>query len=66
MATILEFHRPDDAASHFDQPPDGLLGKIIIFPGVKIERPLSDEPQHTESTNRRRCRALRRSPALEG
>jgi hypothetical protein len=55
MATILEFHRPDDAAAHFDQPLDGLLGEIIIFPGVKIERPgLSDEPQHTGSTKRRR------------
>ena len=60
MATILEFHRPDDAAAHFDQPLDGLSGKIIIFPGVKIERPLSDEPQHTESTNRRRLPRTRK------
>jgi hypothetical protein len=55
MATILEFHRPDDAAALFDHPLYGLGGEIIIFPGVKIERPgLSDEPQHTGSTKRRR------------
>lgn len=65
MATILEFHRPDDAAAHFDKPADGLLGEIIIFPGIRIERPkTSDEPQNPETTNRRRpTRARRKSRA---
>lgn len=44
MATILEFRRPEDGASGQTterQPDEGISrsAEIIIFPGVRIERP---------------------------
>ncbi|MGH6736106.1 MAG: hypothetical protein ACRECX_08505 [Methyloceanibacter sp.] len=41
MATILEFRRSEEAAR--TKPPEGSLGEIIIFPGVRIERRASGD-----------------------
>lgn len=61
MATILEFRRPEEAVSRIDKPVEGSLGEIIIFPGVRIERrTVSDEPNRTGSTNRRRAQRARK------
>jgi hypothetical protein len=38
MGTIIEFRRPEEAATRLTRPVAGSLGEIVIFPGVRIER----------------------------
>ena len=52
MATILEFRRPEDGASGqtTERQPDEDISRsaeIIIFPGVRIERPKEEAAEHT-------------------
>ena len=38
MAIILQFRRPAEPAARLWKPTIGVLGQIIIFPGVRIDR----------------------------
>ena len=61
MATILEFHRTEEAMARIGEPGEGTLGEIIIFPGVRIERHTStDAPRHMSATVRRRTQRARK------
>ena len=48
MATILEFRRAAGPTPRVTELKDGVLGQIIIFPGVRIERQVwEDSPERT-------------------
>jgi hypothetical protein len=60
MATILEFHRKEPETQAVKRP-EGSLGEIIIFPGVRIERRTSgDAPPNSESPTGRRVQRARK------
>jgi hypothetical protein len=59
MATILEFRRRAEAAPRGTEAEDGVLGQVIIFPGVRIER-RAYEGAPAETTSAPRKRAQRR------
>jgi hypothetical protein len=60
MGIILAFRRDDEAAIPIAKPVNGLLGEIIIFPGVRIERGLWRDPAETGAPSRRRAQARRK------
>ena len=43
MGNILEFRRSEEAAIRTARPIQGSLGEIIIFPGVRIDRPATND-----------------------
>ena len=43
MATILQYRRPAEPAPRLPASPDQILGQVIIFPGVRIERYTTEE-----------------------
>jgi len=38
MASILQFVRADESKPRRSKEPNGALGEVVIFPGVRIER----------------------------
>ena len=57
MGTILEFRRSEEAAERPARQVEGTLGEIIIFPGVRIDRRVSNyAPEETGAPSRRRSR----------
>jgi hypothetical protein len=54
MAIILHYRRPAEPAPRLLAPDDQVLGQIIIFPGVRIERRVVDEaPGKTVGSSRK-------------
>jgi len=61
MGIILEFRRSDEAAVRIARPVEGLLGEIIIFPGVRIDRRASSGlPEQTGAASRGRVQRSRK------
>lgn len=57
MGTILEFRRNEEVAERLPRPVEGSLGEIIIFPGVRIDRRVSNyAPEETGAPSRKRSR----------
>jgi hypothetical protein len=60
MATILQFRR-DVAPMRVTPPPEGRLGQVIIFPGVRIDRHASEgTPSGTAPSPRKRAQRGRK------
>jgi hypothetical protein len=61
MAIILQFRRPGEIREPAARPVAVALGEIIIFPGVRIEREVSDgKPQGAGAAPRRRAQRSRK------
>ena len=61
MAIILEFRRTADPVMRVTEPRDRVLGQVIIFPGVRIERRAWEEaPSGTTSHPRKRAQRSRK------
>lgn len=61
MAIILEFRRSEEEAARITKPLEGLLGEIIIFPGVRVERRSARKrPKQTITPLRRRAQRSRK------
>lgn len=61
MAIILQFHRAVELAPRVMEPEDRVLGEIIIFPGVRIERRASEgTPAGTSAPSRKRAQRSRK------
>ena len=59
MGTILEFRRAAEPAPRVTELKKGVLGEIIIFPGVRIERRAEGNPE-TGDTSRKRAQRGRK------
>jgi hypothetical protein len=60
MGIILDFRRSEGAPER-PRPPEGSLGEIIIFPGVRIERYASSyTPEESGAASRRRFQRSRK------
>jgi hypothetical protein len=59
MAIILQFHRHGEPSTRGMAPDDRILGQIIIFPGVRIDRRAS-EPTDTAPSPRKRAQRARK------
>ena len=61
MAIILEFRRKADPVMRVTEPRDRVLGQVIIFPGVRIERRAWEEaPSGTASHPRKPAQRSRK------
>jgi hypothetical protein len=61
MAIILQFHRDWAPSTRGMEPDDRILGQIIIFPGVRIDRRASEEvPTGTAPSPRKRTQRVRK------
>ena len=43
MAVILQYRRPAETAPRQMEPCEGVLGQVVIFPGVRIDRYTEDD-----------------------
>lgn len=53
MAIILQYRRPAEPAPRVIEPDDRVLGQIIIFPGVRIDRYAEETPGGNVSSSRK-------------
>jgi hypothetical protein len=61
MATILEFRRAAEDTPRTMEPKDRVLGQVIIFPGVRIERrAFETTPRGTASHSGKRPQRARK------
>ena len=61
MATILEFRRAAETAPRTIEQKDRVLGQVIIFPGVRIERrAFEGSPRGTASHSGKRPQRARK------
>lgn len=61
MGIILEFRRAAEPTPRAIEPEDCVLGHVIIFPGVRIERRSSEEsPSGKTSPPRKRVQRARK------
>jgi hypothetical protein len=54
MAIILQYRRPAEPAPRLAEPGDCIVGQVIIFPGVRIDRRAAEEtPGGTITSSRK-------------
>jgi hypothetical protein len=60
MAIILQYRRPDEPAPRPAEAEDRVLGQIIIFPGVRIDRYAEAAPKGKVSPARKGAQRSRK------
>lgn len=61
MGVILEFRQITEPVAQVIEPEARVLGEVVIFPGVRIERYASEEtPSGTTSQARKRAQRARK------
>ena len=60
MAIILQYRRPEEPAPRPVESEDSVLGQIIIFPGVRIDRYAEAAPKGKVSPSRKGAQRSRK------
>jgi hypothetical protein len=60
MGVILQFRQIMEPVARVIEPEARVLGEVVIFPGVRIERHASEETPSTTSPARKRVQRTRK------